>query len=71
MKFSEVLMALSKLAQLRQKKGLTQKELADRLGMTVTGFQNWEYGNNKTMFERVAKLCKALGCKPEDLVEVD
>lgn len=64
-------MALSKIAQLRQKKGFTQKELADRLGMTVTGFQNWEYGNNETMFERVAKLCKALGCKPDDLVEKD
>jgi transcriptional regulator with XRE-family HTH domain len=62
-------MTLSKLAQLRRKKGMTQKELADRLGMTVTGFQNWEYGNNKAMFDRVALLCKALGCKLDDLVE--
>jgi|688.fasta_scaffold406398_1 transcriptional regulator with XRE-family HTH domain len=65
-------MALSKISELRQRKGLTQKALADELGMTVAGFQNWEKGkNNKKSIERFAKLCKALGCKPEDLVEVD
>jgi DNA-binding Xre family transcriptional regulator len=40
--------------------------------MTVTGFQNWERGkNNKKAIERVAKLCKVLGCSPDDLVEAE
>ncbi len=65
-------MALSKISELRQKKSLTQKNLADALGMTVTGFQNWERGkNNKKAIERVAKLCKVLGCSPDDLVEAE
>lgn len=63
---------MSKLAKLRQKKGLTQKEMADQLGMTTDAFANWEHGRSgKKMFERFAKLCKALGCKPDDLVEKD
>jgi transcriptional regulator with XRE-family HTH domain len=64
-------MALSKISELRQRKGLTQKELADQLGMTVTGFQNWERGtNNRKHIERVAKLCEVFECSPKDLLEV-
>jgi transcriptional regulator with XRE-family HTH domain len=64
-------MALSKISELRQRKGLTQKDLADELGMTVAGFQNWEKGkNNRKSIERVAKLCKVFECLPEDLLEV-
>ena len=64
-------MALSKISELRQRKGLTQKALADELGMTVAGFQNWEKGkNNRKHIERVAKLCKTLDCSLDDLLEV-
>ncbi len=61
---------MSKLAELRQKKGLTQRELANRLGMTIEAFANWEHGRSgKKMFERFAKLCSELNCSPSDLVE--
>ena len=61
-------MALSRISELRQRKGLTQKNLADKLGMTVTGIQNWERGrSSRKHLERVAKLCEALDCSVFDL----
>jgi DNA-binding Xre family transcriptional regulator len=58
------------IAKLRRRKGLTQKQIADHLGMTVTGFQNWEQGrNSKELIARVAKLCAVLNCSLDDLVE--
>lgn len=58
-----------KILKLRVKKGLTQKQLADFLGMTETAFANWERGRSgRKMFERFAKLCDLLECTPNDLV---
>jgi DNA-binding XRE family transcriptional regulator len=56
------------IASLRQKAGLTQRQLADIVGVTETTVRNWE--NNRSgveWFERVAKLCEALQCTPNDL----
>ena len=63
-------MSLTKISELRQRRGLTQKQIADQLGMTVTGFQNWERErNSKKLIARVAKLCAVLNCSLDDLVE--
>jgi putative transcriptional regulator len=56
------------IASLRQKVGLTQRQLADLVGVTETTVRNWE--NNRSgveWFERVAKLCDSLQCTPNDL----
>lgn len=63
---------MTRLAELRQKKGLTQRELASRLGMTVAAFANWEHDRaGKKMFERFAKLCEELECNPKDFLSED
>ena len=49
---------------------MTQRQLAELVGVTETTVRNWE--NNRSgvdWFERVARLCKALGCSPADLVK--
>lgn len=62
---------MSKVAALRQEIGLTQRELADMVDVTETTIRNWERNRNATTwFVRVAKLCKALNCSPDDLVEM-
>jgi putative transcriptional regulator len=56
------------IASLRQRVGLTQRQLADLVGVTETTIRNWE--NNRSgveWFERVAKLCDSLQCTPNDL----
>ena len=61
---------VSKVAELRERAGLTQRELGNRIGVTDTTIANWETGRNGIeWFVRVARLCEELNCTPEDLVE--
>jgi len=62
--------AAQKLAQLRVDKSLTQRELADQVGVTESTIANWESGRRRLdWLVRSKKLCGALSCKLEDLVE--
>jgi transcriptional regulator with XRE-family HTH domain len=59
---------VSRVAELRKKLPITQRQLAERVGVTETTVRNWE--NNRSgveWFERIAKLCEALNCSPNDL----
>lgn len=60
----------SKIAQARRKVGLTQKELAKHLGVTVHTVANWENGRVDLWFiVIVIKLCEILNCPPKNLIE--
>lgn len=60
----------SRIAQLREKVGLTQLELSRIVGVTETTVQNWESGRSGIdQIERVIRFCKALNCQVEDLLE--
>ncbi|MBD2211889.1 helix-turn-helix transcriptional regulator [Nostoc linckia FACHB-104] len=59
---------VSRVAELRKRSDLTQRELANLIGVTETTVRNWE--NNRSgveWFERIAKLCTALNCTPNEL----
>lgn len=61
---------VSRVAELRKRLSLTQRQLADSVGVTETTVRNWE--NNRSgveWFERIAKLCEALQCSPNELFE--
>ena len=58
-----------KLAALREKIGLTQKQLGDLVGVDTSTIRNWEYGKGSETFAKVARLCKVLECDIEDLFE--
>jgi putative transcriptional regulator len=61
---------VSKVAQLRKQKNLTQRQLADLVGVDPSTVRNWERerGGIET-FVKLAKLCKTLDCTIEDLFE--
>lgn len=40
-------MTPEQIRQLRQKKGLTQAQMADELGVHLRTYQQWEYGRRK------------------------
>jgi putative transcriptional regulator len=62
---------VSKVAELRKRLNLTQRELALAVGVTEATIRNWENNRNGVdWFERVAKLCDLLQCSPSDLFEV-
>lgn len=61
---------MSKVSELRKKAGLTQRQLADAVGVTESTIRNWENDRNGIdWFERIAKLCDALQCVPAELYE--
>ncbi|WP_250126368.1 helix-turn-helix transcriptional regulator [Chroococcidiopsis sp. CCMEE 29] len=61
---------VSKVAQLREKAGLTQRQLADLVGVTESTIRNLERNRNGVeQIERIVKLCRALRCSAEELIE--
>ena len=62
--------AVSRLAILREKENLTQRQLADLLEITENTVANWETGRSSVEWiDRVVKLCKIFACTPEELIE--
>jgi putative transcriptional regulator len=61
---------VSRIAELREKQDLTQRQIAEALGIDVSTVRNWEKSRDGVkMFVRVAKLCELLRCQPDDLFE--
>jgi putative transcriptional regulator len=61
---------VSTIARLREKKGLTQRQVAESLGVDVSTVRNWEKSRDGVkMFVRVARLCHMFECAPDDLFE--
>lgn len=61
---------MSKVAELRKAQGLTQRDVADAVGVVESTIRNWENNRNSIeALQRFAKLCKVLHCSPDDLIE--
>lgn len=62
---------MSKIAELRTRANLTQRQVADYVDVTETTIRNWETGRSGLdWILRVAKLCEILNCSPSELVEL-
>ena len=59
----------SKIAELRQKAGLTQAQLAVFIGVTPNTIQNWEKDDGLDQLQKYLKLCVLFDCNIEDLME--
>ena len=63
---------MSRIAELREEKGLTQRQVAAALDVDPSTVRNWERNRDGTsMFVRVARLCDLFECSPWDLVKID
>ena len=56
------------IKEIRNKKNITQKELADILGVTVRTIQNYESGNREPKIGALEELAKALNVPLSDLL---
>jgi len=54
----------AQIRQKRQKSGLTQPELAQKLGVRVETIQNWESGRTIPPLAYLPGLAEFLGCSP-------
>lgn len=57
-----------RLKLVRKQKGLTQKELADLLGIPYQGISQYERGIRNPKYQTIEKLAKALECDISDLI---
>lgn len=63
---------VSRIAELRELKKMTQRQVADALGVDTSTVRNWERNRDGvSMIVRVAKLCDLFECGPWDLVGKD
>lgn len=65
---------MSNLKKMRQRKGMSQKQLAEESGVSIRMVQYYEQGVNdinKAEALTVYRLAHALWCKVEDLLELD
>lgn len=64
-------MAQTKLKEVRQAAGLSQRQLAEKAGISVRTLQHWETGERdlkKAAVMTVLALAEALGCDINDIL---
>lgn len=61
----------NKLAEARDRAGMTQQQVADAIGMTLTGYQNYEYGKRDFRSSTLRLLSEVLGCSATYLLGLD
>ena len=62
MKFGE------KLMQLRKKQGLSQEELAEKLGVSRQSVSKWESNNTYPETDKIVQICNIFDCSMDDLI---
>ena len=61
-----------KLKEMRQTRGLSQSQLAEKTGINVRTIQHYEQGSKNfdhARIDTIIKICIALNCKLEDVIE--
>lgn len=62
---------MTKLKQIREERGITQRELSEKSGVNLRTIQNFEQGSkniNNASVLKVVHLAIALGCSVNDLI---
>jgi transcriptional regulator with XRE-family HTH domain len=59
----------SRLKELREQAGLSQKDLAGRAGLGQKSVSNWEQGTREPSWSNVVALAQALGVSCEDFLQ--
>ena len=60
---------MNQIKRARLREGLTQGELAERLGMTYVQISRWETGKSFPSVRRLKKVAEALHTTVNDLLE--
>jgi transcriptional regulator with XRE-family HTH domain len=59
------------LRLLREKAHFTQGEIANRLGLSISAYNNFEYGYRDMKCSLVKKICELYKCSPHWLLSMD
>lgn len=58
-----------RLREMRTRAGVTQQELANRVGVKQSAVAHWEAGTFDPRLSRIVQIAEALGCTVNDLLE--
>ena len=56
------------IKKMREQRGLTQKQLADLIGVAQQHVSRWENGKHRPSIDTVQKLAEILNCNISDLI---
>lgn len=56
------------MKEIRERRGLTQAQIADRLEVDKSTVSKWESGDSTPLKKYRRKLCELLGCTEEELI---
>ena len=59
---------MNNIKKARKEKGLTQKELAEKVGVTQGNLSSWETDRWKPDLDALKKLCEVLNCSADYLL---
>lgn len=59
------------ISERRADLGLSQRELADRLGVPLDTFRKWEYGTRVPKYKAMRTLAAVFGCGLEEIEIAD
>jgi transcriptional regulator with XRE-family HTH domain len=57
-----------KIKKIREFKNVTQKQIADALGITQSAYSKIEMGETDVPYSRLEKISTVLGVKPEEII---
>ena len=60
----------NRIRKYREELGISQKQLAEKIGVSNGRVSNWEQGLNRPDADMLAELCKALKVSPSSLLGV-
>ena len=60
----------ARIRKYREMRGFSQKELAQKIGVSNSRVSNWEQGINRPDADILADICKALNVSPSELLDV-
>ena len=60
----------NRIRKYRENRGLSQKELAELIGVSNSRVSNWEQGINRPDADIIANICTALNVSPSELLDV-
>lgn len=60
---------LDRLAEIRKRKGLTQAQVAELVGVEQPTYQRWEKGKREPSFGQLFELARVLSVDPSSLID--
>lgn len=60
----------NRIRKYREELGISQKQLAERIGVSNGRVSNWEQGINRPDADMLAELCRALKVSPSSLLGI-